>query len=85
MLFDPPAGLSAWALVQCGLDTRHWLVVQGRAGQGAPAHGSPRSANRLSPLLASADLLWALEQALKSGHVSAILAWLPLKIGRAHV
>ena len=80
MLFDPPAGLSAWALVQCGLSTRHWLVVQARAGQGAVAHASPRSANRLSPLLPSADLLWALEQSLKSGHVGAILAWLPLNL-----
>jgi protein ImuA len=96
MLFDPPASLSAWALLQCGLDSRHWLVVQSRAGQGpapspvplgraAPAsglqHGAPRSANRLAPLLPSADLLWALEQSLKSGHVGAILAWLPLKLG----
>lgn len=96
MLFDPPASLSAWALLQCGLDSRHWLVVQSRAGQGpapspvplgraAPAsglqHGAPRSANRLAPLLPSADLLWALEQSLKSGHVGAILAWLPIKLG----
>ena len=80
MLFDPPAGLSAWALVQCGLDSRHWLVVQARAGQGAAPHGAPRRANRLSPLLASADLLWALEQSLKSGHVGTILAWLPLHL-----
>ncbi len=94
MLFDPPASLSAWALLQCGLDSRHWLVVQSRAGQGpAPSpvplgraapglqHGAPRSANRLAPLLPSADLLWALEQSLKSGHVGAILAWLPIKLG----
>ena len=80
MLFDPPAGLSAWALVQCGLSSRHWLVVQARASQGAVQHASPRSANRLSPLLPSADLLWALEQSLKSGHVGAILAWLPLNL-----
>ena len=80
MLFDPPAGLSAWALVQCGLSSRHWLVVQARASQGAVPHASPRSANRLSPLLPSADLLWALEQSLKSGHVGAILAWLPLNL-----
>ena len=33
MLFDPPAALSAWALAQCGLSSRHWLVVQARAGQ----------------------------------------------------
>ena len=82
MLFDPPAVLSAWALLQCGIDSRHWLVVQSRTGPGrVAAAGVPRSANRLAPLLASADLLWALEQALKSGHVSAILAWLPLNLG----
>jgi len=90
MLFDPPALLSAWALVQCGLGSRHWLVVQGRAGQaragqalagpGVIAPGAPRGANRLAPLLASADLLWALEQSLKSGHVGAVLAWLPLNL-----
>ena len=104
MLFDPPAALSAWGLLQCGLDPRHWLVVQARAGQGrvgpaqaqaglgpdqarqgrtaappltAPPRHTPRSANGLSPLLASADLLWALAQSLKSGHVGAVLAWLP--------
>ena len=86
MLFDPPALLNAWALVQCGLASRHWLVVQGRAGQGragpagAIAPGAPRGANRLAPLLPSADLLWALEQSLKSGHVGAVLAWLPLNL-----
>jgi len=31
-------------------------------------------------LLPSADLLWALEQALKSGHVGAVLAWLPPRL-----
>lgn len=86
MLFDPPALLNAWALVQCGLASRQWLVVQGRAGQGragpagAIAPGAPRGANRLAPLLPSADLLWALEQSLKSGHVGAVLAWLPLNL-----
>ena len=95
MLFDPPAALSAWALLQCGLNSRHWLVVQARAGQSKPGQGgvhhaghpsqpgrsAPRSANRLAPLLPGADVLWALEQALKSGHVGAILAWLPLQLG----
>jgi protein ImuA len=93
MLFDPPAALSAWALAQCGLDSRHWLVVQPRAGQGAggpaarplawrpdTAPGLPRGANRLASLLPAADLLWALEQALKSGHVGAVLAWLPVNL-----
>lgn len=97
MLFDPPAALSAWALAQCGLDSRHWLVVrsrpggQGRQGSGAPAAaplawqpdtapGAPRGASRLAPLLPGADVLWALEQALKSGQVGAVLAWLPVNL-----
>ena len=117
MLFDPPASLSAWALAQCGLDSRHWLVVRSRpsshgrrAGGGAPAGGQaggaapadrqagggasatplawrpdtapgvPRGASRLAPLLPGADLLWALEQALKSGQVGAVLAWLPVNL-----
>lgn len=109
MLFAPPAALSAWALAQQGLSSRHWLVVQARcglaAGQGvatplaagatahaavrpaAPAvgaaaacrfpHRAPRTPSGLLPLLPSADLLWALEQALRSGQVGAVLAWLP--------
>jgi len=95
MLFDPPAALSAWALAQCGLDSRHWLVVRSRPGsQGRPgaagaaplawqpdtAPGVPRGASRLAPLLPGADVLWALEQALKSGQVGAVLAWLPVNL-----
>jgi protein ImuA len=97
MLFDPPASLSAWALAQCGLDSRHWLVVrsrpgsQGRQASGSPvaaplawrpdtAPGVPRGASRLAPLLPGADVLWALEQALKSGQVGAVLAWLPVNL-----
>ena len=92
MLFDPPAALSAWALAQQGLDCGHWLVVQGRgSGAGmaqargeAPAAGPiaqrhaavPRTRNGLAPLLPGADVLWALEQSLRSGHVGAVLAWL---------
>jgi protein ImuA len=30
--------------------------------------------------LPAADVLWALEQALKSGHVGAVLAWLPARL-----
>jgi protein ImuA len=37
-----------------------------------------------SPVLPDASSLWALEQALRSGHVGAVLAWLPprLRAGR---
>jgi protein ImuA len=51
------------------VDARQLLVVHGRDG----AHGARH-------LLASADLLWALEQALKSGQVGAVLAWLPQRL-----
>jgi protein ImuA len=68
ILFDPPAAPSGWALAQLGIDAQQVIVVYGRDG--------PRGARRRH-LLASADLLWALEQSLKSGHVGAVLAWLP--------
>lgn len=80
MLFDPPAVPSAWALLQQGLGCRHWLVVRprpGSAGAAGAGHGAPRGPHRLAPLLPAADLLWALEQALRSGHVGAVLAWVP--------
>lgn len=72
MLFDPPAALCGSALVQLGVDAQQLLVVYGR--EGAPA------AVGLRRVLPSADLLWALEQALKSGHVGAVLAWLPQRL-----
>ena len=58
MFFDPPAALSAAALVEFGFDLEELLVVHTRAG----------------------DSLWALEQALKSGHVGAVVAWLPPRL-----
>jgi len=72
MLFDPPAALCGSALVQLGVDPQQLLVVHGREGARATAG--------LRRLLPSADLLWALEQALKSGHVGAVLAWLPPRL-----
>lgn len=68
MLFDPPAVLCGWALAQLGVDAQQLIVVHGREGSRGAA---------LRNLLSSADLFWALEQALKSGHVGAVLAWLP--------
>jgi len=69
MLFDPPATLCAAALAQLGVPAHSLVVVHGRDG----AHGARH-------LLPAADLLWALEQALKSGQVGAVLAWLPARL-----
>jgi hypothetical protein len=44
-------------------------VVRSRGGAGV----GPRR-------LPAADVLWALEQTLKSGHVGAVLAWLPARL-----
>ena len=70
MWFDPPAAPCAWALGALGLDARQFVVVRSRGG----AQGRARE------LLPAADVLWALEQALKSGHLGAVLAWLPARL-----
>jgi protein ImuA len=44
----------------------------------SPVHGGARGPAR--KLLPAADVLWALEQALKSGHLGAVLAWLPARL-----
>lgn len=72
MLLNPPARPCAWALAALGLDTRAWLLVQPRAAAGRPGRGL---------LLPEADLLWALEQALASGQLGPVLAWLPPRLG----
>lgn len=81
MLFDPPAPLSGWALAQLGLEVEQLLVIDTRAqGAGeagrAPGH-DPAAGRRDSD---PAGRLWALEQALASGHVGAVLAWLPPRL-----
>lgn len=88
MLFDPPALPCANALAALGLALPQLVVVRGRGGfkqrRAAPefldraaAGGLGGAQNRLLPC---ADTLWALEQALKSGHVGAVLAWLPPRV-----
>ncbi|WP_457329400.1 translesion DNA synthesis-associated protein ImuA [Rhizobacter sp. P5_C2] len=73
MLFDPPAALSAWALMQMGLDAEQLLVID-TGTQGIPGvDGRPHEAGVDARL-------WALEQALHSGHVGAVLAWLPPRL-----
>ncbi len=70
MLFDPPALPFGWALHACGLDVRQLYVVNSRTPLRGPARG----------LLPAADVLWALEQSLKCGHLGAVVAWLPARL-----
>ncbi len=84
MWFDPPAQPCPWALGALGLDMRQQLVVQSRPRAAAPP---PRRAQGRAPGQAptqarapASDVLWALEQALKSGQVGAVLAWLPPRL-----
>jgi protein ImuA len=74
MWFDPPAAPCAWALGALDIDVRQLVVVHSRSGQ------SPALRGRARALLPAADVLWALEQALKSGHLGAALAWLPARL-----
>jgi protein ImuA len=84
MLFDPPAALSGWALVQLGLDVEQLLVVVTRSEPAldgdARDSGQARIDARGSGQARIDARLWALEQALKSGHVGAVLAWLPPRL-----
>ena len=70
MWFDPPAAPCAWALSALGIDVRQLVVVRSRQALKAPARSK----------LPAADILWALEHALKSGHLGAALAWLPARL-----
>jgi protein ImuA len=88
MLFDPPAQLCAWAVAALGIEPEQLLVLHTRlepglwATGGAHAAAPGRSAG-VAPREAAGgggDSLWALEQALKSGHVGAVLAWLPPRL-----
>jgi protein ImuA len=87
MWFDPPAAPCTWALAALGLQLQHLVVV--RAKQSLPTGARPARSNvdghnlQRNPLrekLPAADVLWALEQALKSGHVGAVVAWLPARL-----
>jgi protein ImuA len=68
--FDPPAVPCAEALQALGLNLQRLVLVRARDGL----------TGRARERLPAADLLWALEQALKSGHAGAVLAWLPARL-----
>jgi len=70
MWFDPPAAPCAWALGALGIDPRQLVIVRSRLQLKSPAR----------KLLPAADVLWALEHALRSGHLGAALAWLPARL-----
>lgn len=70
LLFDPPARPCAWVCNACGLQLQQLYVV----------HSRSKAQGRAGGPLPAADLLWALEQALKSGHAGAVLAWLPARL-----
>ncbi len=70
MWFDPPAAPCAWALAALGIDVRQLVIVRSRQTLKATARHK----------LPAADVLWALENALKSGHLGAALAWLPARL-----
>jgi len=89
LLFDPPAQPCAWTLRALGLDLRQtWLVQPPPAEPAVPA--TPASSSRRRPgrhaavepaaPAATRHTLWALEQALASGQVGAVLAWLPPRL-----
>jgi protein ImuA len=83
MWFDPPAAPCAWALSALGLDLRQLVVVRARQGlqrQQARQQALGRLEGRARERLPAADVLWALEHALKSGHLGAVLAWLPVRL-----
>ena len=74
MWFDPPAALCPWALSALGIDVQQLVVVRSRQALNGRVKGAARSK------LPAADILWALEQTLKSGHLGAVLAWLPARL-----
>ncbi len=80
MWFDPPAEPCAWVLAALGIDLRQLVVVRARpAWPGRPDRSAhPRRPARAQ--LPASDVLWALEQALKSGEVGAAVAWLPARL-----
>jgi protein ImuA len=80
MWFDPPAEPCAWVLAALGLDLRQLVVVRARPALAGLAGRRPGQRRAARAQLPAADVLWALEQALKSGEAGAVVAWLPARL-----
>jgi len=70
MWVDPPAQLCPWAWQALGGALDSLVLVQRR----------DRHRDRARALLAAPDMLWSLEQALASGHLGAVVGWLPARL-----
>jgi protein ImuA len=78
MWFDPPALPGAPGLAVLGIDPASLVVVRSRPGPGRRSRGGGGDSG-IHPARTKA-LLWALEQALRSGHLGAVVAWLPQRL-----
>ncbi len=79
LCFDPPLLLNAWALQALGVPARQLLLVRPRGA--ALAVAAARHATKQGPAAKDVqDVLWALEQTLRSSHRGAVLAWLPARL-----
>lgn len=78
--FDPPAEPCAWVLAALGLDLRQLVVVRARPALPGLAGRRPGQRRAARAQLPAADVLWALEQTLKSGDAGAVVAWLPARL-----
>jgi protein ImuA len=84
MWFDPPAEPCAWVLAALGIDLKRLVLVRPRPAVVSVASalrpGARRARHAERERLPATDVLWALEQALKSGQLGAIVAWLPTRL-----
>lgn len=80
MWFEPPAAPCAWALSALGIDMRQLVVVRARQALAMGGKGQNGQKGRFERAPPAADILWALEHALKSGHLGAVVAWLPARL-----
>jgi len=78
MWFDPPAEPCAWALGELGVSVKQLVLVRSR--QVLKTQAKTPARQRVGAVAPAADVLWALEHALKSGHLGAALAWLPARL-----